>query len=67
MGLKREHRELLDKKENEHEVSIFSVRGETAQLLEKYARRIEELEQEVDRLKTIQDIQVSSEECRLSF
>lgn len=49
---------MLDKKETEHEVSLFSVRGETAQLLEKYAKRIEELEQEVDKLKTLQDIQV---------
>ncbi|XP_035706771.1 protein cappuccino isoform X3 [Folsomia candida] len=66
-GLKREHKEVLEKKENAHEINLFSVRGETAQLLEKYAKRIEELEQEVDKLKTLQDIQNLNQQLDQDF
>ena len=59
MGLKREHKEILEKKIAQHEVDVFAVRGETVELLQKkYASRIEELEKEVETLRTLLSIQV---------
>ena len=58
MGLKREHKDILQKKETEHAVQVFSLRGENAELIEKYVKRIQELEIELEKLRTIQEIQV---------
>jgi len=60
MGLKREHKGIVDGKESEHELKIFNLRGETAEIVNKYTSRIKELESEVERLKVLNDIQVST-------
>ena len=57
MGLKREHKDILEKKEAEHAVQVFSVRGESAELVDKYLKRIQELETEIEELKTINEFQ----------
>jgi len=59
MGLKRVHKESMQKKTEEHELEVFSVRGETQEAIgRKYASRIQELEKECEKLKTLLDIQV---------
>lgn len=65
MGLKREHRDNLNRLSRDQEVSLFNVRGEHAQRLddadEKIARledTVVKLQQELDRYKTLSDIQV---------
>nr|CAD7443631.1 unnamed protein product [Timema bartmani] len=65
MGLKREHRDNLNRLSRSQEVALFSVRGEVAQRLseadDKVARLELELEkvcQELERYKTLSDIQV---------
>ena len=57
MGLKREHKDILEKKEAEHAVQVFSVRGESAELVDKYVKKIQELETEIEELKTINELQ----------
>lgn len=59
MGLKRTHKEILQKKIEAHEVEVFSVRGETQEATEKkYAARIAELETECEKLRTMMNTQV---------
>jgi hypothetical protein len=65
MGLKREHRDNLNRLSRDQEVALFSVRGEHAQRLSEADERIMQLEdtvaklrQELDRYKTLSDIQV---------
>jgi hypothetical protein len=65
MGLKREHRENLNRLSRDQEVALFSVRGEHAQRLSEADERIMQLDdtvaklqQELDRYKTLSDIQV---------
>ena len=65
MGLKREHRDNLNKFSKEQEVALFNVRGEHAQRLLEANDRIAQLEetvakltQELERYKTLSDIQV---------
>lgn len=65
MGLKREHRDNLNRLSRDQEVSLFNVRGEHAQRLddadEKIARledTVVKLQQDLDRYKTLSDIQV---------
>jgi hypothetical protein len=59
IGLKKEHKQVLDKKTAEHELKVFSVRGETQEATErKFMNRIEELEKECDTLRTLINIQV---------
>jgi hypothetical protein len=65
MGLKREHRENLNRLSRDQEVALFNVRGEHAQRLNEADERVMQLEetvaklrQELDRYKTLSDIQV---------
>lgn len=65
MGLKREHKENLTRLTRGQEVKLFTLRGEHAHALHEYEERIVELEetvrrltQELERLKTISDIEV---------
>lgn len=64
MGLKREHKDTLEKVQQDQEVSIFNLRGEQAEKLCQYERRIRELEVELEKLKTVSAIQVSASLCR---
>jgi hypothetical protein len=65
MGLKREHRENIGRLSREQEVALFTVRGEHAQRLieaDEKSMQLQEtvakLQQELDRYKTLSDIQV---------
>jgi hypothetical protein len=65
MGLKREHRENLNRLSRDQEVALFNVRGEHAQRLSETDEKLVQLEetvvklqQELDRYKTLSDIQV---------
>ena len=51
MGMKREHRESLEKIERGHEVSLFNMRGETASKLCQYEDKIRQLEEQVEKLQ----------------
>jgi hypothetical protein len=66
MGLKREHRENLNRFSRDQEVALFNMRGEHAQRLSETDEKMVQLEetvltlqQELDRYKTLSDIQVS--------
>lgn len=66
MGLKREHRDNLTRLTKSQELALFSLRGEQAERLteaeEKCVRleaQVKALQQEVERYKTLADIQVS--------
>lgn len=59
MGLKREHKESLEKVQQGQEVSLFNLRGEQAEKLCQYETRIRELEMEVEKLRTFSAIEVS--------
>ncbi|CAG7729368.1 unnamed protein product [Allacma fusca] len=67
MGLKREHKDIIEKKEADHAVQVFALRGESAELIEKYLKRIQELEVEVEKLKTINEIQNLASKAQLDF
>ncbi|XP_021933478.1 formin-2 isoform X2 [Zootermopsis nevadensis] len=74
MGLKREHRDNLNRLSRDQEVSLFNVRGEHAQRLddadEKIARledTVVKLQQELDRYKTLSDIQCLTEKTKADF
>jgi len=65
MGLKREHKENLVKLNREKEVNMFKLRGEHAAIIQhqqaliiELNAEIESLKQEIERSKTIADIQV---------
>ena len=58
MGLKREHKDSLDRIQQGQEVSLFNLRGEQAEKLCQYENRIRELEMEVEKLRTFSAIQV---------
>lgn len=58
MGLKREHKESLDRVERDQEVNLFNLRGEQAEKLCQYEQKIRELEVELEKLKTVSAIQV---------
>lgn len=69
MGLKREHRENLDRLSRDQEVALFNVRGEHAQRLSEadeiimqLKERVAKLQQELERHKTLSDIQVRQKE-----
>lgn len=69
MGLKREHRENLNRLSRDQEVALFNVRGEHAQRLSEadekimqLEERVAKLQQELERYKTLSDIQVRQEE-----
>jgi len=69
MGLKREHRENLDRLSRDQEVALFNVRGEHAQRLSETDEKIMQLEErvaklqrELERYKTLSDIQVRQKE-----
>lgn len=69
MGLKREHRENLNRLSREQEVALFNVRGEHAQRLSEadekimlLEERVAKLQQELERYKTLSDIQVRQKE-----
>ena len=53
MGLKREQRESLDDLQKNQEVSLFNLRGEQAEKLCSYEVKIEELEKENTRLRSL--------------
>ncbi|XP_069991455.1 uncharacterized protein [Penaeus vannamei] len=57
MGLKREHKESLDRVERDQEVNLFNLRGEQAEKLCQYEQKIRELEVELEKLKTVSAIQ----------
>jgi len=67
MGLKREHKDSLERLSRSQELSTFNLRGEHAEKLteaEEKVQRLEkqvlELQQEVERQKTLAGIQVKS-------
>jgi len=69
MGLKREHRDNLNRLSREQEVALFNVRGEHAQRLNEADEKIMQLEErvaklqrELERYKTLSDIQVRQKE-----
>ena len=69
MGLKREHRESLNRVSRDQEVALFNVRGEHAQRLSEadekimqLEERVAKLQQELERYKTLSDIQVRQKE-----
>ena len=69
MGLKREHRESLNRVSRDQEVALFNVRGEHAQWLSEadekimqLEERVAKLQQELERYKTLSDIQVRQKE-----
>ncbi|XP_047493534.1 uncharacterized protein LOC125042112 [Penaeus chinensis] len=57
MGLKREHKDSLDRVERDQEVNLFNLRGEQAEKLCQYEQKIRELEVELEKLKTVSAIQ----------
>jgi hypothetical protein len=72
MGLKREHRENLNRLSRDQEVALFNVRGEHAQRLSEadekmmqLEQRVAKLQQELERYKTLSDIQVRQKEIRI--
>lgn len=69
MGLKREHRENLNRLSRDQEFALFNVRGEHAQRLSEadekimqLEERVAKLQQELERYKTLSDIQVRQKE-----
>lgn len=69
MGLKREHRENLNRLSRDQEVALFTVRGEHAQRLSEadekimqLEERVAKLQQELEGYKTLSDIQVRQKE-----
>jgi len=69
MGLKREHRENLNRLSRDQEVALFNVRGEHAQRVSEadekimqLEERVAKLQQERERYKTLSDIQVRQKE-----
>ncbi|KAK7066966.1 Fmn2p [Halocaridina rubra] len=67
MGLKREHKESLDRVERDQEVSLFNLRGEQAEKLCQYEQRIRELETELEKLKTVSAIQELTAKTKADF
>ncbi|KAJ9582146.1 hypothetical protein L9F63_003488, partial [Diploptera punctata] len=74
MGLKREHRENLNRLSKDQEVALFNVRGEHAQRLSEADERIAQMEetiakltQELERYKTLSDIQSLTERTKADF
>lgn len=68
MGLKREHKDNITRLTRGQEVKLFTLRGEHAHTLHSFEERIMELEdivikltQELERQKTLADIQVNTE------
>lgn len=66
MGLKREHRDNLNRLTKSQELALFSLRGEQAERFTEAEERcvrleaqVKALQQEVERYKTLADIQVS--------
>lgn len=69
MGLKREHRENLNRLSRDQEFALFNVRGEHAHRLSEadekimqLEERVAKLQQELERYKTLSDIQVRQKE-----
>ncbi|XP_068202042.1 uncharacterized protein [Palaemon carinicauda] len=67
MGLKREHKESLDRVERDQEVSLFNLRGEQAEKLCQYEQRIRELETELEKLKTVSAIEELTAKTKADF
>ncbi|KAK8731548.1 hypothetical protein OTU49_007365 [Cherax quadricarinatus] len=67
MGLKREHKESLERIESDQEVSLFKLRGEQAEKLCQYERKIRELELELEKLKTVSAIQELTAKTKADF
>jgi predicted translin family RNA/ssDNA-binding protein len=74
MGLKREHRENIGRLSRDQEIALFNVRGEHAQRLIEADEKIMQLhetvsrlQQELDRYKTLSDIQVCQKETYVVF
>ncbi|XP_064108611.1 uncharacterized protein LOC135216988 isoform X4 [Macrobrachium nipponense] len=67
MGLKREHKESLERVERDQEVSLFNLRGEQAEKLCQYEQRIRELETELEKLKTVSAIQELTAKTKADF
>ncbi|XP_069704100.1 formin-2 isoform X2 [Periplaneta americana] len=74
MGLKREHRDNLNRLSRDQEISLFNVRGEHAQKLSEAEEKIAQLEetvaklqQELERYKTLSDIQSLTEKTKADF
>ncbi|KAK8381898.1 hypothetical protein O3P69_015123 [Scylla paramamosain] len=67
MGLKREHKESLDRIQQGQEVSLFNLRGEQAEKLCQYEKRIRELEMEVEKLRTFSAIQELTAKTKADF
>ncbi|XP_050687757.1 uncharacterized protein LOC126981101 isoform X3 [Eriocheir sinensis] len=67
MGLKREHKESLEKVQQGQEVSLFNLRGEQAEKLCQYETRIRELEMEVEKLRTFSAIQELAAKTKADF
>lgn len=66
MGLKREHKDNLGRLSRSQELALFGLRGEHAQRISEAEERcvrleaqVRALQQEVERYKTLADIQVS--------
>jgi hypothetical protein len=65
MGLKREHKDSLDRLSRSQELNTFNLRGEygeklaeTEEKVHKLEQQVQSLQQEVERYKTLADIQV---------
>lgn len=71
IGLKREHEDNITRLIRGREVQMFKLRGEHAHILHEYEKRISELEetikklkQELEKQKTLADIQVRLKVCK---
>lgn len=65
MGLKREHKDSLERLSRSQELSTFNLRGEygeklaeTEEKVHRLEKQVQSLQQEVERYKTLADIQV---------
>merc|ERR1719348_532261 len=53
MGLKREHKENIEKMRKDQDEALFKVRGEQAESMVYYVDKIQELENELGRLRSL--------------
>ncbi|KAH6925890.1 hypothetical protein HPB50_011509 [Hyalomma asiaticum] len=64
MGLKKAHRNELEKLQKEHELALFSLRGEQAARLTDYEGQVVRLEQEIDKYQTLAGIEELARKAR---
>ncbi|KAL1444503.1 hypothetical protein MTO96_029814 [Rhipicephalus appendiculatus] len=64
MGLKKAHRNELEKLQKEHELALFSLRGEQAARLTDYEGQVVRLEQEIDKYQTLAGIEELTRKAR---